>query len=158
MVSLCPAPLTSVSLVAAPEVPRTEKVIAGNAATDAVIAFTPTRGPSVHPPGEATPALLVTWVRPVAEPAPAVTEKTTVTPAIGFPLESPTITAGSGVTAAPAILAEGTGVDILSVAGAGGGFGDTVESEQPDRIMAVARIVGEIQRVIETSPFIEIPG
>ncbi|MEO7043267.1 MAG: hypothetical protein ABI035_13480 [Gemmatimonadaceae bacterium] len=73
-------------------------------------------------------------------------------------MESATITAGNGVTADPAILAEGTGVDMPRVAGTGGGFGDTAESEQPDKIMAAVTTVGEIQRAMETPPFIEIPA
>ena len=63
--------------------------------------FAPATGPSVHEPTVAMPASFVVTVSPETDPPPLTNAKVTVTPAIGDPFWSFTITEGGGVTAAP---------------------------------------------------------
>ena len=64
--------------------------------------FAPVTGPSVHEPTVAIPEAFVVAVSPETVPPPLTTAKVTVTPLIGDPLWSFTMTEGGGVTAAPA--------------------------------------------------------
>jgi hypothetical protein len=67
----------------------------------ATIAFAPGVLPTVHPPTEATPDAFVATVAPVTDPPPFATENVTVTPDMGAPLWSRTITPGAVGTAVP---------------------------------------------------------
>ena len=61
----------------------------------------PAPGPRVHDPTVATPEASVVTVPPETDPPPAATSKVTVSPAIGDPFWSFTMTDGAGVTIAP---------------------------------------------------------
>jgi hypothetical protein len=74
----------------------------GRLPEDAVRTLAPAAVPSVHEPTVAMPDASVTTVDPETDPPPLTTVNVTVSPPIGDPYWSFTITDGGGVTAAPA--------------------------------------------------------